>query len=212
MKLEQFVFNPFGENTYLIWDETTRKAAIIDPGMAYQEEKDEIGGAIAANDLSLEYILLTHQHLDHTFGIDFISERFSPAIAGHKADIPLGNMRDEQARRFGVKMKFSPLELNRLVDDHDRIELGSLKITVIATPGHSQGGVCFYLPSENIIFTGDTLFKQSVGRTDLPGSNHATLISSIKNKLLTLPDDTIVYPGHGPATTIGSEKQANSFI
>ncbi len=212
MKLEQFVFNPFGENTYLIWDETSGNAAIIDPGMAYAEEKEAIEAAIAANGLTLQYILLTHQHLDHTFGIDFLADKYSPSIVGHKADIPLGCMRDEQARRFGVRMSFSPLELDRLVEDNDVIKLGATDINVIATPGHSLGGVCYYVPSAGIVFTGDTLFQQSVGRTDLPGGNHSTLIASIKSKLFVLPDNTIVYPGHGPATTIGNEKRSNPFV
>lgn len=212
MRIKSFEFNFFGENTYIMWDDGSKEAAIVDPGMMNDEEMAVIGDLIEKNGLEPKYILLTHAHIDHTFGIDFLKERYGIPVLAHKADLPLGQMRGRQAQMFHLPVSLGPVEIDRFVSDNETLHLGSEAIKVIATPGHSPGGVCYYVPESNFVLTGDTLFQSSIGRTDLPGGNQRTLILSIRDRLLTLPRDTRVYPGHGPSTTIGTEEEHNPFL
>lgn len=212
MELKRFEFNLFGENTYLIWDDATRDSAVVDPGMMNPEEYDEIVRFIVSENLIPKYILLTHAHVDHTLGVDFLTKKYDIPVIGHKADAALGAMRPQQAKMFHLPVDPEPLEIDRFVSDGADLKLGTELIKVIATPGHSLGGVCYYVPASHFILTGDTLFQGSVGRTDLPGGNQRRLIQSVRTKLLTLPSDTVVYPGHGPSTTIGREAAANPFL
>lgn len=212
MEIKRFEFNFFGENTYVIWDASSHEAAIVDPGMVNAEETNLIEDFIATHSLSVRYILLTHAHVDHTFGIDILKEKYHAPVLAHKADLPLGQMRGQQAEMFHLPMKLGPVEIDRFISAGTTLNLGNERIEVIETPGHSPGGVCYYVPESSFILTGDTLFQGSIGRTDLPGGNHNTLLRSISTGLFNLPDNTVVYPGHGPATTIGKEKRTNPFF
>lgn len=212
MEIKRFEFNFFGENTYIIWDAASHEAAIVDPGMVNPEETNLIDDFIATHRLSVRYILLTHAHVDHTFGIDILKEKYHVPVLAHKADLPLGQMRGQQAEMFHLPMKLGPVEIDRFISASTTLNLGNERIEVIETPGHSPGGVCYYVPESSFILTGDTLFQGSIGRTDLPGGNHNTLLRSISTGLFNLPDNTVVYPGHGPATTIGKEKRTNPFF
>ena len=212
MEIKRFEFNFFGENTYVIWDASSQEAAIVDPGMVNPEETDLIEDLIATHRLSVRYILLTHAHVDHTFGIDILKDKYHAPVLAHKADLPLGQMRGQQAEMFHLPMKLGPVEIDRFISASTHLQLGNERIEVIETPGHPPGGVCYYVPESSFILTGDTLFQGSIGRTDLPGGNHNTLLRSISTGLFNLPDNTVVYPGHGPATTIGKEKRTNPFF
>lgn len=213
MELKKFEVNPFGENTYILWDGSTGEAAIVDPGMSDTREQAEVEHFIDTNNLKVKYVLLTHVHIDHTFGIASLKETHPglPVLA-NKADAPLGLTRQQQADMFHLKMKLEPLTPDTFIDENTNLHLGDEKIEVIATPGHSLGGLCYYVPQSRFILTGDTLFRGSVGRTDFVGGNQRQLIQSIRTKLLTLPPDTVVYPGHGPATTIAREASSNPFL
>lgn len=212
MNIKRFEFNYFGENTYIIWDADSKEAAIVDPGMINPDEVDEVEDFLSAGGLKLRYILLTHIHLDHTFGIDALKEKYDVEVLANKGDVALGQSRNQQARMFHLPIELGPVDIDRFLKDGATLSLGKEMITVIHTPGHSMGGICFFVPESGFVLTGDTLFRGSIGRTDLPGGNHRQLILSIRSKLLTLPSDTKVYPGHGPSTTIAEEAGSNPFL
>lgn len=212
MELQKFEFNFFGENTYLLWNAESGETAIVDPGMMNDDECRQLEEFIKSKSLKPVYILLTHVHIDHTFGIEFLKERYDLPVLAHKGDAPLGQTRPQQASMFHLPITPGPLSIDRFITEGNIIKLGNEEIKVISTPGHSPGGVCFYVPDSHFVLTGDTLFQGSVGRTDLPGGNQRQLILSIKSQLMTLPADTKVYPGHGPATTIAREEVSNPFL
>ncbi len=213
MKIKRFEFNLFGENTYLIWDEVSKEAAVIDPGMADRAEVRAFMDIVEDQSLYLKFILLTHVHIDHTFGIDALKELLPllPVLA-NKGDNGLALTRGQQAQMFHLPYKVKPLEIDRFVDDSTVLKLGKEEIRAIGTPGHSPGGVCYYIPSSEVLFSGDTLFAGSIGRTDLPGGNGRILISSIQKNLMCLPDNTMVFPGHGAPTTISRERHSNPYL
>lgn len=212
MKIQSFEFNPFGENTYIIWDESSRKAAVIDPGMMNQQENNVVDKFLKDNKLTLKFILLTHQHVDHIFGVDYLRDKYDVKVFSHEADAPLGERRAEQARMFHLPFELSPFKPDILLSDGDCIKLGNEAIYALHAPGHSPGSLLYYIPSASMLITGDVLFRGSIGRTDLVGGNHNQLLLSIHNKILTLPPSTTVYPGHGPTTTIGQEMRSNPFF
>lgn len=212
MELKRFEVNPFGENTYVLWDKPSKESAIVDPGMLDAREIDAVERFVDDNGLVLKYLLVTHVHIDHTFGVSAIKAMHDVPLLGHKADAPLGLTRQQQAEMFHLKLRLDQLILDRFIDESSQLRLGEERIEVIATPGHSLGGVCYYVPQSGFILTGDTLFRGSVGRTDFVGGSQRQLIQSIRTKLLTLPPDTRVYPGHGPASTIATEAAENPYI
>ncbi len=212
MDIKRFEFNYFGENTYIIWDPRSKEAAIIDPGMVNPEEVDEAEAFLADKSLELKYILLTHIHIDHTFGIDILKEKHNLKVYAHKGDAQLGLTRRQQAKMFHLPLELGPVDIDSFLDDGSTLRLGKEEIKVIHTPGHSMGGICFYVPASGFVLTGDTLFRGSIGRTDLPGGNQRQLILAIRSKLLTLPRETRVYPDHGPSSTIGEEAHSNPFL
>lgn len=212
MKIKNFVFNHFGENTYVVVDEETSSCAIIDPGCFRETEKQELLKFLRNNNLVPDKILFTHCHVDHTFGAHFLLETFPQIITfAHQEEQHFINTAVEQAESFGVTID-QPPAIASYVFDGKIIEIGNLQFKVICTPGHSLGCVCYYCESENILFSGDTLFASCVGRTDLYGGSMVSLINSIQQKLLVLPDNTTVLTGHGPNTTIGEEKHNNPYI
>lgn len=213
MKIRGFEVNLFGEITYIVWDETSREAAIIDPGMSDEREQHAVAQFIEREGLTLRHLLYTHLHVDHTFGHDFVVENYGLTPRAHVGDAEYGRGRDVQADMFHLRVgALSPIEITEPLRDGDTIHLGGDYLKVICVPGHSQGSVAFYSPSGGFVVTGDALFHSSIGRTDLPGGNQEQLIRSIRQQLLTLPDNTIVYPGHGTSSSIGREKRFNHFL
>lgn len=212
MKVIQFQFALFGINTYLVVDPDTLKCAIIDPGMMDSEEEEALDKYIKRNNLEVTKIINTHLHIDHVAGINFSKDTYNVPVLGNKEDEPLGQHVGEQAAMFGLPGQLEPVALNHYLNDGDVIKIGNGTLTVIHVPGHSPGSIALYDKADGFVITGDALFQGSIGRTDLPGGSMPQLVKSIKEKLLPLPDDTVVYPGHGPATTIGSERRYNPFL
>ena len=213
MQILRFEFNLFGENTYVLYDEMSLEAAVVDPGMSDAIEVSQLTKYMEDHSLHLKYILLTHGHIDHTFGIEALKAVYPDVpVIGHRGDMPLLLSRAQQAQMFHLPVQIGAVEFDRFVDDQSKLTLGDEKIEVITTPGHSPGGVCYYVPSSGTVLTGDTLFAGSVGRVDLPGGNGQQLLRSIREKLLLLPPSTIVCPGHGSATTISREEHMNPFL
>lgn len=210
--VKDFIFNPFDENTYVIWDSETREAAVIDPGMASEKENLRFDKFIADEKLSLKAILLTHIHIDHTFGVDHVKELYHIPVLANKADEFLGQRRLEQARMFHLPVELSPLDIDRFIDEGEVLRLGDEKIFALHAPGHSPGSLLFYIPSSGKLFSGDVLFNGSIGRTDLPGGNYGQLIASINKKIVELPPSTRVYPGHGAFTTVADEIRNNPYF
>lgn len=212
MKIKQIQNNPFQENTYVVWDEASMEAAIVDCGALFPQEEAKIEAFVSDNNLKVKYILNTHLHLDHCFGNAWAAERYGILPMAHKDDETLLARMGEQARMFGLPFEVKTEKLGRYLKDDDVLMLGENEIKVIHTPGHSRGGLCFYIPSAGWLISGDSLFEGSIGRTDLEGGSYATLIKSITERLMTLPEETVVYPGHGPYTSIGDEKRMNPFL
>ena len=212
MKIKQIQNNPFQENTYVVWDEVSMEAAIVDCGALFPQEEAKIETFVSDNNLKVKYILNTHLHLDHCFGNAWAAERYGILPMAHKDDETLLARMGEQARMFGLPFEVKTEKLGGYLNDNDVLMLGENRIDVIHTPGHSRGGLCFYIPSAGWLISGDSLFEGSIGRTDLEGGSYATLIKSITERLMTLPEETVVYPGHGPYTTIGDEKRMNPFL
>jgi glyoxylase-like metal-dependent hydrolase (beta-lactamase superfamily II) len=212
MKVSRFTFNMFGVNTYILWDDISREALIVDPGMINEKEQKEIKAFLDANNLNLKHLINTHMHIDHAFGISYMKENYNLKLECNLEDQFLAKRLNEQANMFGLPIPMSDLQIDKDLKDGEKIQLGDEHISILHLPGHSPGSVVLYAPQSNFIISGDVLFNTSIGRTDLPGGNYAQLINAINNKLMTLPDDVIVYPGHGPETSIGYEKQNNPYL
>ncbi|MFN8252442.1 MAG: MBL fold metallo-hydrolase [Ferruginibacter sp.] len=210
LKIKSFVFSPIQENTYLLYNEFNQ-CAIIDPGCYFDAEKDKMAGFIEQNGLTPEMLLNTHCHLDHVFGNKYVAEKWGLTLQLHEKELPVL----EYAPTSGLvwNMPFDNYTGRFLhFKEGDMIQLGNDRLKVIEAPGHSPGHVCFYCEAQGFLIGGDVLFQRSIGRTDLPGGNHETLLRSIREKLFVLPDATLVYSGHGPATTIGEEKMENPYL
>lgn len=212
MLTKAFLFNPVGENTYLIWDEETKEAAIIDAGMSNNRENAAVSEFITKENLQLKYALQTHMHFDHVWGLSYIKETYNLRPLCHTADEIIYSQAPEMTGMFRLSMNWNLPAIGRYIEEGEIVQLGKTSIKVLHTPGHTPGGLSFYIESDHIIFTGDTLFQGSVGRTDLPGGNLEEEIKSIKTKILTLPSDTIIYSGHGPKSSVEWEKKHNPFL
>lgn len=212
MKIAKFAFQLFGINTYVVYDPATKKCAIIDPGMSDSEEEEAMEGFIKRNGLTVTHVINTHMHVDHAIGDKYAADIFNAPVLAHPADEPLGERMKEQAMMFGLRERIDNVAVSSYLTDGETIRIGDGRLEVLHVPGHSPGSVALYDPDGGFVIAGDALFAGSIGRTDLPGGNHGQLISSIKSKLLSLPGDTVVYPGHGPATTIAREKATNPFL
>lgn len=211
LSFKTFTVNPFQENSYLIVDEN-KNGVIVDPGFMDNQEKLMFKMFISENQIKLEAIWLTHAHLDHLFGVSFVKESFGIPIFMNKGDENLIGLSHIIAESYGLKTDSCP-DPDFFVSEGDFMKIDNKELfQVIECPGHSPGSICFYNKEEDFIVAGDVLFKDSIGRTDLPGGDFSILESSIKNKLYKLADKTIVLPGHGPSTTIGYEKLNNQFI
>ncbi|MDR3062075.1 MAG: MBL fold metallo-hydrolase [Dysgonamonadaceae bacterium] len=210
MHIRQFEFNQVSENTYLIYDEKN-EAAVIDCGVYFPEEKMQLVRFIEENHLVLVRLLNTHLHMDHVFGNRFIYETYDLLPEYHRMEESMPSQKD-QARNFGILVDEPDLQAVNYIEDGDVISVGTIRLKALLVPGHSPGSLCFYSEKDRCVFSGDVLFQGSIGRSDLWGGDHGQLIFGIKEKLLTLPDDTVVYPGHGPSTTIGREKKYNPYL
>ena len=212
MKITKMVFNLFSENTYILWDEDKKQAAIVDPGMGGDGDFLRIRKFLEENDLTLEMVLLTHQHIDHVLGVGRLVEEYDCKVYGHIADTEWGQKLEIQSRMFNLPYIIKEFKLSNEIKCGDKIILNDEEIRVFHTPGHSQGGVMYYLPESGCAFVGDTIFEGSIGRTDLSGGNYDTLIENIKVKVLTLPKNTMLLPGHGDTTTVEYERNYNPFL
>lgn len=210
LQIKVFTFNPVQENTYLLYNEH-KECIIIDPGCYFDYEKDELKSFINLNKLEPKILLNTHCHLDHVFGNKFIAEEFKLTLKTHALEKPVLEMAPASGLMFNLPFDNYTGEIIFLAEN-DVVALREDTLKVIHAPGHSPGSICFYCEKQNFIIGGDVLFQNSVGRTDLPGGSHESLIKSIKEKLLVLPPGVIVYPGHGPSTTIGEEMNSNPYL
>ncbi|MBD5218383.1 MAG: MBL fold metallo-hydrolase [Bacteroidales bacterium] len=212
MKVARFGLTLFGVNCYVVWDPSTKECAVIDPGIIEEKERSALKNFIAKNDLKVTNVINTHLHIDHCIGNDFVTKEFGVPSMAHKADAPLGKQIRQQAQMFGIPGEVNDVEVTTYLEEGDVIKIGNGALEVIHVPGHSPGGIVLYDRKDGFLISGDVLFQGSVGRSDLPGGNHQQLIEGIRNKLLTLPDNTDVFSGHGPATTIGEERLHNPFL
>jgi hydroxyacylglutathione hydrolase len=209
ISIRSFVFNGFQENTFVLYDET-RECIVIDPGCYDKEEEQELSDFIDQQQLTVKLLLNTHCHVDHVLGNAFVKEKYNTRLLIHATDEPGLRAVKVYAPNYGLHQYHETLP-DGYLKEGDTIKFGNQELKVIFVPGHSPGHVAFYSEANKIVIGGDVLFYNSIGRTDLPGGNFDVLIESIHQKLFTLPDDVKVYPGHGPATTIGFEKRTNPF-
>lgn len=211
IQIQKFTFNLFSENTYVHWDDLSKESAIVDPGCSDSSEEQELKESITENNLIVKYLINTHCHIDHILGCEFVKKKFNPIYYAPELDIPLLQNANMQASFVGMDFSISILP-DEYLSETKKLYLGSSELSFLFTPGHTPGEFCIYIPDIKSCITGDVLFNDSIGRTDLWGGNYDTLIRSITEKLLTLPDDTNIYPGHGDPSTIGREKKSNPFL
>jgi glyoxylase-like metal-dependent hydrolase (beta-lactamase superfamily II) len=209
-QIKVFTFNPVQENTYLLYNEHN-ECIIIDPGCYYDHEKDDIKSFINLNKLQPKILLNTHCHLDHVFGNKFIAEEYGLILKTHPLEKSILELAPASGLMFNLPFDNYQGEVAYL-EEGDIISLRDDELKVIHAPGHSPGSICFYCATQHFIIGGDVLFQNSIGRTDLPYGSHEGLVKNIKEKLFTLPEDVKVYPGHGPATTIGEEMKGNPYL
>ena len=204
--------NPFGENMYILWDEASHESVVIDPGMMREGEREMVTKFIDEHQLNVKHILLTHLHVDHITGARWLADKTGADVCGRALDNPLGQELPDQVAHFRINIEVEPLTVDRNLSEGDTLPLGDEIIQVLHVPGHSPGGLAFYVPQSNLLFSGDTIFNGSIGRTDLWGGDFAQLINSIREKILPLPDETVIASGHGPTTTVADEKRCNPFF
>ncbi len=209
IQVKSFVFNPFMENTYVLYDDT-KECVIIDPGCYEEYEEEALDEFIKTNQLKVKLLISTHGHIDHVLGNDHVIRTYGVPYLMHETDLPVLRAVESYAPNYGFQ-HYTPAEPTGFLTEGDTISFGESAFDVLFLPGHAPGHIGLLNMDQKILVSGDVLFRESVGRTDLPGGDHATLIDSIHEKLFSLPDDITVYCGHGPQTTIGHEKQYNPF-
>jgi glyoxylase-like metal-dependent hydrolase (beta-lactamase superfamily II) len=213
MQIKTFELNPLGVNTYILSDET-KECVVIDAACFLADEKKLLINYILSNGFSVKHLINTHLHFDHILGVNALVEQFGVKLASHQGDEFLLEGLPEKMQMFGFPtggVNYAP-EIGHYLNDNDTIAFGNQQLKVIHLPGHSPGSLVFYHEASNSLFTGDVLFQASIGRTDLPGGNYNLLTEGVRTKLFTLPPETTVYPGHGPTTNIGYEKENNPFV
>ncbi|HIE16058.1 MAG TPA: MBL fold metallo-hydrolase [Bacteroidales bacterium] len=211
LHIKQFIFNPFQENTYVLIDET-KTCAIVDPGNYTPKETLKLKSFIAENQLKVKMILLTHGHFDHIFGLHALIETQNIPVYANILDKDIIATAPQYAQRYGFSFPQSSITINHQIEDGETLTIGQTKLLAVHLPGHSKGSMFFYIPDNKIAIVGDILFKGSIGRTDLPGGNLDELLDGIHKKLFTLPSETKVLSGHGPSTSIETEKRTNPFV
>lgn len=212
LQLESFVFNPFSENTYVVYDDDTKECAIIDPGCSSASEENELFGFIESHRLKPLMVIGTHGHIDHIIGNGEVKKRYGIPVAAHPNVKNDYTHAKQQATWFGLPFEGDFDMPDRDLEDGEVIKIGESTLEVISTPGHAMGSISLYAEIEGWVFTGDALFCRSIGRTDLPGGNYEQLRTNIIERLFHLPDDTEVYSGHGESTTIFDERRFNMFL
>lgn len=209
-KVKKFTFNPFQENTYLLY--TDKIGVIIDPGCSTSSERAELSNFIEDKNLEVKALLNTHCHIDHVFGNEYIIRKYGVDFYAHHYELPVLEAAERTANMYGIEgFVNSPLP-TKFIEDGDVLKFGDIALTVIFGPGHSPGHVAFYNLESDRIFSGDILFKGSFGRVDLPGGDLETLKNTIKSRFFTLPENTIIYSGHGDETSVGEEKLTNYIL
>jgi glyoxylase-like metal-dependent hydrolase (beta-lactamase superfamily II) len=209
IQIQTFTFNPFSENTYLVYDDSG-EGVIIDPGCYEKSEKDELTQFIESKKINVKYLLNTHCHIDHVLGNNFVKEKYQVPFLIHQKDEPVLRSVKAYAPSYGFNL-YQEILPDGYLSEGDRVSFGTTVLEVIFLPGHAPGHIGFYHKESHSLLSGDVLFEQSIGRTDLPGGDFNTLIRSIHEKIFTLPDEVVVYPGHGNTTTVGEEKLSNPF-
>lgn len=210
-QVQAFEFNPFAENTYVVWDDTG-ECVIFDPGCYTVAERDALRQFIEEKKLRPVRLINTHCHLDHVFGNPFVVKTWGIGLEIHEGEWPVLARFEQVCQMYGVPFEDSqPMPVNFL-EGGETLVFGNTKLKILFTPGHSPASISFYCAEEGFVIAGDVLFFESIGRTDLPGGNADLLIQSIRSQILCLPDETLVYPGHGPATTVRHEREYNPFL
>mgnify|MGYP000017297539 FL=1 len=210
LHIKCFTFNPFQENTYLLYDEEGT-ATLIDPGCYTEEEKQELEAFIRKEKLQVTQLLNTHCHIDHVLGNAWAIDRFQVTLQIHTLEVPVLKSVEVYAPNYGFRDYVQSTASSFLAEGQE-IQVGKEKLRCIFVPGHAPGHLVFYHEASKRCIAGDALFKGSIGRTDLPGGNHALLLEKIKSQLFVLPEETVIFPGHGPETSIGYEKKNNPFV
>ena len=211
MKLHSFVFNDFEENTYLLYDGEGSDCIIIDPGNNGTAENGELMAFITKHQLKVNRLINTHCHIDHVLGNAWVNKQFDVYPEAHRGEIPVLESCERVAQMYGIPYIPSP-PIASFLQEGDTITLGNQILEVLFCPGHSPASICLYWRNGKLLIAGDVLFHRSIGRTDLPCGDYDTLIESIETKLMSLPDDVVVYPGHGIPTNIGDERRFNPFL
>jgi len=209
MEIAIFTFNPFQENTYILYDDSY-ECIIVDPGCSNDSEKDQLRTFIQSKNLKPINLVNTHCHIDHVLGNDFVSKTYNLPLTSHKGEEQNLQSQAMVANMYGLPYTPSP-PITQFLEEGDILAFGKTNLEIIFAPGHSPAHICLFEKNTRILIAGDVLFFESIGRTDLPGGNHESLIHNIKSKLFKLPVDTRVYPGHGPLTSIGHEINHNPF-
>ena len=209
LHVQCFTFNTFEENTYVIYDDT-KVCAIIDPGCYEQHEQETLRAFIEEHALKVTHLINTHAHIDHVAGNKYVQATYDVPLALHQQEIPILQAADQYATTYGFTA-YQPIDVEKLLAVGDTIQLGEESLSVLHVPGHSPGHIALYSQQAKLCLCGDVLFKNSIGRTDLPGGNHTHLLQSIHEQLFLLENETVIYSGHGPTTTIGEEKKNNIF-
>ena len=204
-------FNPFQENTYIVYDETG-ECVIFDPGCYDASEKEILHSYITAHSLRPVRLINTHCHIDHIFGNATVAKTYNLELEIHRGELPVLAAIPQVSMMYGIQISEPSPEPGRFIEEGDVIEFGNTQLKAILTPGHSPASLSFYCEEDQFLIAGDVLFYESIGRTDLPGGDHQTLLNSIRQKLYPLGDEVVVYPGHGPKTTIGHEKMHNPWV
>lgn len=210
-KVQVFEFNPFAENTYVVFDDTGA-CIIFDPGCYDFGERAALKNFIEENDLQPVRLINTHCHLDHVFGNAFVAKTWELGLEIHIGELPVLQRFPQVCQMYGIPFADAPPMPTRFIEAGETIEFGKSRLKALFTPGHSPASLSFYCSDEGFVIAGDVLFYESIGRTDLPGGDMNTLLKSIRDQLFALPDATLVYPGHGPTTTIRHEKEYNPFL
>jgi glyoxylase-like metal-dependent hydrolase (beta-lactamase superfamily II) len=205
-----FTFNDFKENTYLLYDDTG-ECMIVDPGMNNDIEKIQFDEFIVARGLTPKVLFNTHCHVDHVLGNQHIADKYGLKLMAHKGEQIVLDFVPDMCRMYGIPYTGSP-DIELFVEEGEYVKFGNQKLKALFTPGHSPASLSLYNAEANILIAGDVLFQNSIGRTDLPGGDYDTLIKMVREKIFVLPDETLVYPGHGPSTTVGIEKKSNPFF
>lgn len=204
-------FNPFQENTYIVYDET-KECVIFDPGCFDEREKETLKNFIDDSGLKPVRLINTHCHIDHVFGNHFVSNTWGLDLEIHRGELPVLEAVPTVSQFYGIPAGDPSPKPGRFIEEGVEINFGKTNFKTLFTPGHSPASISFYCEENGFVIAGDVLFRESIGRTDLPGGDFDTLINSIRKNLLTLNDDVVVYPGHGPSTTIGHERKFNPFL